>query len=326
MKGKDIYHEFIFEEDRPFSQCHASTLVVFDNGEVIAAWFGGSKEGADDVAIWCAKRKNEVWGSPIKVAAQEGIPHWNPVLFETNGTVNLYYKIGQTIPKWQTMVISSVDGGETWSKPAQLVKDDFGGRGPVKNKPIVLSNGAWVAPASIEHKIWQAFVDISYDNGTNWEKSMLVPFETKAGEGGLIQPTVWESKESEVHMMLRSSEGYIYRSDSLDYGRTWCQAYPTNLPNNNSGIDLACLQNGMLAIVYNPVGENWGSRTPLILSLSLDNGKTWGHDFVLENKEGEYSYPAIVSKGNDVYITYTWKRERIAFLKIGGMEKILRQP
>ena len=41
-----------------------------------------------------------------------------------------------------------------------------------------------------------------------------------------------------VHAMMRSTRGKIYRSDSTDYGRSWCPAYATTLPNNNSGIDV----------------------------------------------------------------------------------------
>ena len=53
----------------------------------------------------------------------------------------------------------------------------------------------------------------------------------------MIQPTLWESKDGSVHMLTRTKLGKIYRSDSLDGGKTWCRAYATNLPNNNSGID-----------------------------------------------------------------------------------------
>ena len=35
--------EHIFGDDRPFAQCHASTLIELPNGEFLAAWFGGTK-------------------------------------------------------------------------------------------------------------------------------------------------------------------------------------------------------------------------------------------------------------------------------------------
>ncbi|MEI7025570.1 sialidase family protein [Paenibacillus sp. y28] len=317
-----VVKEFLFEEDRPFLSCHASTLELLPNGEVIAAWFGGTKEKAPDVAIWIAHRRIEGgWTPPRKVADEENVPLWNPVLFRRqDGVLFLYYKVGNEIEHWVTMVMSSQDGGYTWTEPAVLVQGDRGGRGPVKNKPITLQDGTIAAPASVE-PAWDAFVDLSYDGGSTWRRSETVPLDHSALKGkGIIQPSLWESEPGMVHMFSRSMEGYIYRSDSTDGGRTWCPAYPISLPNNNSGLDLVKMDNGTLAIVYNPTqpepGKKKGPRTPLFLSLSRDNGLTWGEDLLLDQGEKQYSYPAIIASGNDLYITYTWRRERIAFWKI----------
>lgn len=328
----DSIKQFLFEDQRPFLSCHASTLVVLPNDEVLAAWFGGTEEKNSDVAIWYARRSAAgQWSEPEKIADEEGIAHWNPVLFQDqHGTLSLYYKVGHEITQWYTMVITSRDQGHTWSSPVPLVEGNVGGRGPVRNKPITLSNGAILAPASIEaestwngfRELWDAFTDISYDGGRTWTKSE-VPLDHTALKhdkpfkaNGVIQPTLWESDNGNVHMLLRSSGGFIYRSDSADLGQTWCPAYPIELPNNNSGIDLVKMENGVLALVYNPVSSTWGLRTPLVVRFSNNNGQSWDHEFALENEPGEYSYPAIVNKGNELFITYTWKRERIAFWKL----------
>lgn len=322
-----IIKEHIFEEEKYFPECHASTLVLLDkDDEVLAAWFGGTHEKHLDVAIWVARREGGKWSEPVKAADMQDIPHWNPVLFrDDNGKVYLFYKVGKIIPEWYTMLTTSDDNGITWTEPEELVKGDIGGRGPVKNKPIKLTNGSWLGPASIElGGRWNAFVDISADNGKTWTKSNLVPIDHEKLQGkGIIQPTLWESSPGKVHMLLRSTEGHIYRSDSEDGGWTWSKAYPTELPNNNSGIDLVKMENGNLVLVYNPVKGNWAARTPIVCSISRDNGLTWEDTFVLDHNEapiddndGEFSYPAIVSKGNYVYITYTWKRKTIAFWKL----------
>jgi predicted neuraminidase len=301
----------------------------------LAAWFGGTKEGADDVAIWTSRRENAVWSAPLKTAAEVGVPHWNPVLLtKPDGKIMLFYKVGRKISEWYTKFIISKDNGLTWSNPAELVPGDRGGRGPVRNKVILLSNGTFLAPASMENIMWKAFVDISKDNGLTWKKSndiyikgldyaqidsakSDIPVSQQSFEGrGVIQPTLWESENGKIHMLMRSSEGRIYRSDSSDYGQSWSDAYPTVLPNNNSGIDLVCLGSGILVLAFNPVGVNWGARTPIVLKTSLDNGKTWGEEFVMENDEGEYAYPCVVSDGEHIYVTYTWRRKTIAFLKL----------
>ena len=309
--------EYIFADDKPFQSCHASTLVTLPDGRIMAAWFAGSAEGRPDVDIWFSVRERDGW-SPPSIAAQEaGLPHWNPVLFRDGETVLLFYKVGHAIPEWQTRIVRSADGGNSWSEPAELVPGDRGGRGPVKNKPIVLEDGTWVAPASVEGEVWDAFADLSTDRGLSWMRSGIVPIDHSVLQGkGIIQPTLWTSEPGQVHMLLRSTEGYIFRSDSRDGGRTWSPAYSTGLPNNNSGIDLVKMEDGTLVLVHNPVRGNWAARTPLVASVSRDNGVSWEQAVVLEEGEGEFSYPAVIAEGNRCRITYTWKRERIAYCEL----------
>lgn len=322
----------------PTQMCHASTILKLSNQDLLCAWFGGSKEGHDDVKIWMSRRVHGVWQKAI-VVADEAVAHWNPVLFRLqDDEIMMFYKLGKEISRWQTMVVKSRDGGMTWSSPCEMVQGDYGGRGPVRNKPIRLSNGTILCPASREDGIWSAFVDASKDDGMTWLKKPEVVIRNVVGSKtsrtvakvdsdipvseqsfygrGVIQPTLWESQPGIVHMLLRSTEGKIYRSDSTDYGDTWTDAYPTELPNNNSGIDLVKASNGNLFLVYNPVGKNWGPRTPISLSVSKDNGLTWQKLLDLDGGEGEFAYPAIIAEEDTLYITYTWKRENIRFWQI----------
>lgn len=94
------------------------------------------------------------------------------LFWKDHGELVLFYKVGQLLKEWSTQVIVSKDNGYTWSLPVELVKGDRGGRGPVRNKPIVLSDGTWLAPASTEDGIWKAFVDISTDQGATWIRSV----------------------------------------------------------------------------------------------------------------------------------------------------------
>ncbi len=318
--------EIINAPGTPTPNCHASTVLPLNNGEVLAAWFGGTKEKSDDVDIWLSRRKNEKWSEPVCISADKNIPHWNPVLFRLkDGRIALYFKIGKDIElKWKTLVVYSDDEGKTWTEPEELVKGDkTGGRGPVKNKAIYLSDGTILAPASHEpNPKWFAFADISEDDGKTWHRSEYIP----TGEGDdhipLIQPTFWEDKSGTVHALLRSAKGKIFASLSNDKGRTWSKAYDTGLLNPNSGIDCVKAPNGDIMLVSNPAGGNWGDRTPLTLTVSKDNGKTWELVLTLEEAEVgreedvEYSYPAITEKDGKFYITYTYNRLSIAFWEV----------
>lgn len=313
--------EFVCEK-LPTAVCHASTLLKLKNGNFLVAWFGGSKESEPDVDIWVALKKENMWQAPFKISVDENLPHWNPVLFQLKDKIALYFKVGKPIAEWKTYVTYS-DDGIIWSKPVELVKSDCsGGRGPVKNKPIRLNNGTILAPASVENGPWRAFCDISYDDGKTWKKTNLISAEDIPDEKdkGVIQPTLWQDEKG-VHMLLRSSAGFIYKSDSVDNGKTWSMAYKTDLLNNNSGIDLVKLNDGRLVLVCNPVGENFGARTPLSLFISSD-GQKWIELMKLEWQDGEkwstgeFSYPAIIADGKKVYITYTYQRKNVAFWEI----------
>ena len=48
---------FIIDENRPTASCHASTVAKTSKG-LVAAWFGGSKEGAPDVDIYLSRYRD----------------------------------------------------------------------------------------------------------------------------------------------------------------------------------------------------------------------------------------------------------------------------
>ncbi len=334
-------HEHIFE-NAPFDSCHASSLVQLPNNRLFVVWFAGSREGSNDVGIWGAERINAQWSPPRHLVKVRNEPHWNPVLFTApNGNVHLFFKVSVEGPPfqgerkrvtdgWETWRIISKDECQTWSSPHPIFPGDPLGRGPVKNKPILLSNGDWLAGASIEIRhpnnptkpdIWDVFVDRSTDNGQTWVASEYLHLDRSQTTGkGVIQPTLWESTTGHVHMLTRSTEGMVYRADSATYGQTWSDLYPINLPNNNSGLDVTKLPDGTLALVCNPVAKN---RYPLSILLSTDNGHTWPHRLDIETEPGEYSYPAIIPTATGMAVTYTHNRKTIAYWH-GAMEQIIK--
>lgn len=325
---------FVFKDSLKNEICHASTLALLPNGDLFCAWFQGSTEGAPDVKIYGTIRRDGLWESPVVLAGHNGVPCWNPVLYvRQNGELVLYYKVGEEIALWQTMCKISQDNGSSWSETKELVPGDAGGRGPVRNKILKLKSGRLLAPASLENGSWRAFADISDDDGITWRKSeevtislpedqkvnrnfTKIPVSEQSFKGrGVIQPTFWESGEA-VHMLMRSTEGQIYHSISKNEGECWSEALPTGIPNNNSGIDTVKSFSGNVYLVCNPVGESWGKRTPICLLCSEGGGNNWEQVMLLDKGAGEFSYPAILCEGNTLYITYTWKRESIAFWEI----------
>ena len=305
--------EFIFTS-APFPSCHASTVVELRDGDLRAAWFGGSSEGRPDVGIWGSRRARGHWTEPAVLVREPDIAAYNPVLFYSHdGHLWLYYKFGPHPSQWTAGRRWSADHGETWSEPEHLPAGLYG---PIRAKPLVEPDGTIVSGSSVEsYRSWACWIERSTDHGWNWTRHGPVIAATAA----IIQPSVVRLNKGRLRFYARSNEDIrrICIADSTDGGLTWTRARPLDLPNPNSGIDAVALPDGRVVLVYNHTEHG---RTPLNLAVSRD-GEKFQMFRVLEDEPGEYSYPAMIPSGDGgLHITYTWKRQRIRYAYVAGSE------
>lgn len=322
--------EFICKKP-PFPESHASTVAETKEGHLIASWFGGTKERNPDVCIWVSRLINGKWTMPENVA--NGIINdtlryatWNPVLYQVpGGDLQLYYKVGPNVAGWVGKVITSQDGGVTWSEPRDLPE---GYLGPIKNKPVLLKNGTLISPSSTEGSGgWKVHFEMTKNFGRTWIKTKPI----NDGETfKAIQPSVLTYEDGSLQILCRTQQRTVGQSWSYDNGKTWTPMTGTMLPNNNSGTDAVTLQDGRQLIVYNHVLPNdtlkrgKGERSPLNVAISED-GKTWYAALVLEDSRiSQYSYPSVIqSKDGLVHIVYTWRRKAIKHVVVDPSKLIL---
>lgn len=315
-----LVDEFIYTQ-ASFPQAHASTIAETPEG-LIAAWFGGTREGNKDVCIWTSKLVNNKWTAPEKVA--EGIINdtlryacYNPVLFYApNKELLLFYKIGPNVAGWTGWMMRSKDNGKTWSSREALPQ---GFLGPIKNKPVFINN-TLICPSSTERGGWKVHFEYTNDFGKTWTKSADLNDGTKVSA---IQPSILTYKNGKMQILCRSKNRTINESWSIDGGKTWSEMKASTLPNNNSGTDAVTLKDGRQLLVYNHVKpadslpNGKGARTPLNVAISKD-GIHWDAVLILEDSPiSQYSYPSVIqSKDGMVHIVYTWRRERIKYVKV----------
>ncbi len=314
-----VTEQFLYEKAE-FPSCHAGTLAETPEG-LVAAFFGGEYERHPEVCIYVSHLQNGEWSASMNVA--DGIqndtlryPTWNPVLFQVpNGELLLFYKIGPKPSEWWGMLKRSKDNGHTWSEAEKLPEDYIG---PVKNKPVLLEDGTLICPTSTEGRGWEVHFEMTKDWGKTWTKTDAI---NNYKVHNIIQPSILTYPDGKLQMLCRSKNAVVVSAWSEDNGLTWGLTQPSGLPNNNSGTDAVTLQDGRQLIVYNhvktPINASKGHRTPLNIALSKD-GKNWGAALVLEDSEiSQYSYPAVIQSSDGmVHIIYTWRRERMKYVKV----------
>ncbi|GAA0770476.1 sialidase family protein [Brevundimonas olei] len=326
-EGSAVVRSGFIYEQAPYPQCHASTIVETSDGVMAAAWFGGTHEKHPDVCIWFARLEGGRWTEGARVAdgvQDDGTRHptWNPVLFQPpQGDLILFYKVGPDPFSWWGMVITSPDGGRTWSPPRRLPE---GVLGPIKNKPIILADGTWLSPSSTEAgegmgsasgADWRLHFEISTDQGRSWALTDPVssPLNIDA-----IQPSVLVHPNGALQAVARARQGALAASWSHDGGRTWSSIGAVDLPNPNSGTDASTLADGRHVIIYNhaahgPDRPGRGPRYPLNVGLSED-GLSWRKVLTLETQPlpHGYAYPAVFQASDGlIHVTYTHDRTRI---------------
>lgn len=318
-----ILEEMVFP-DSLTRDCHASSLMQLENGDLLCTWFGGTRESHPDVQIWLARKPLDgAWGTPEPIAKAEedlGGSVFNPVLVQLGGdTIQLFY-LSPDINDGRVM--TSCDGGKTWG-PSSALDKEF--TGPLVNKPIYLEDGTILAGASMEGGPgWRIHVERSEDKGKTWTRTEVLndPKEFK-----LIQPTFLVHSQQKIQLLARSgrkeADTKIAQCWSEDGGKTWSEVTNTTLPNNNSAIDAVTLKDGRHMLVYNHStreDDSCGRKGRGILTVAIsEDGINWGAAAVLEFRTGavQYSYPAIIqTEDGMVHITYSWHRKRIKHVVI----------
>lgn len=313
-----VLEELVFENQLT-RDCHASSLIELESGDLLCTWFGGTRESHPDVQIWVSRKPiGGVWSEPVPVAKAEeelGGSVFNPVIVQCGGdTLQLYY-LSPDINDGR--MITSCDGGHTWSKSVALDKEFTG---PLVNKPLYLADGTILAGGSMEGGPgWRIHVERSEDQGKTWTRT---PILNDPKEFKLIQPTFLKHSEEKIQLLARSGgktpDTKIAQCWSEDGGKTWSEVTNTTLPNNNSAIDAVTLTDGRHLLIYNHStreDETCGRKGRGILTLAAtEDGVNWEAAAVLEYRTGavQYSYPAIIqTKDGLVHITYSWHRKRI---------------
>jgi predicted neuraminidase len=310
------------ELPRPTPSAHASSVAFMPDGSLLIAWFGGMREGADDVAIQMARVKDgrvqDSWTS-LTCEQLEGITHrvirtlGNPVVWiDADGRVQLNV-VSVSYGGWAGSSVNqlqSEDGGKNWSKAQRLILSPlFNLSTLVRNQVVAMQDGTIGLPAYHEllHK-WGMWVRVTT------EGRVLQCERMPSNVGELLQPAVAAISATDAVAVLRntnSAQPVVGRSATEDGGQTWSLKAPLDIPNPNASISMIRLVDGSLLIAANPLVNG---RNVLQLFRSRDDGSSWTASRTIERSApgGEFSYPSFAQSADGmIYLSYTWQRKGI---------------
>ena len=288
-----IKEEFIAKSFHPFS--HAPTIVETRKSKrLVVGWFGGSKEGENDVSIWVNYKDKDAssWSKPHELDDGSGKPCWNVVMVQPkSGPLLAYYKIGGSVQDWQGYVRTSDDEGTTWSGRRTLPKSSARvhrfthGRflGPTKNPPLELPDGTLLCGSSTEASGWRVHMEIAGPGDYVGKFAMGASLKGEA-----IQPTflIHSDDYKELQTICRHhTPGDVnppLTARSHDMGKTWGPLKNLKLEGvSPSGLDAVTITNlnsdkkrwfilgyakgddqQRLAVAVSPDGENWNEVLP----------------------------------------------------------------
>lgn len=138
---------------------------------------------------------------------------------------------------------------------------------------------------------------------------------------GLLEPTLIELKDGRLVMLMRAEwGGFLWRADSWDGGKTWCDAYQTDIPDPTSMAKLIRVSDGRIVLIHNNSGGVIGKRPPLREPLSIwvsdDEMESW---YIKEDilTGGNLAYPStlILQDGRLVFV-YDRNRREARFVEV----------
>lgn len=218
--------------------------------------------------------------------------------FDSNGE-ELWNSFFDRLDAWGMYTDNPEDETPIWSEPRFL------SQGFIRNKPIITKNSTMLIPGYDIHSPGYYQYLVSHDGGMTME---IQNGPAKIGKQDFDEPMIVERLDGSLWYLARTITGRIAEAFSYDGGKTWTETRQSQIPNPCTRFYIGRLPNGMLLLV-NTLSETIGDRKSLVASLSTDDGETWSHHLLLDDRRST-TYPDVAwdDTGN-IYIIYDCQRD-----------------
>ncbi len=311
----------------PNKLCCDTTLRKVPDGSWVMVMLGGGDSEplpANRIFITRSADKGETWSPmrPIDFGVKSKDPSRALVpteLMVREGRCTLFFATHDgRFGDWKSWSVVSEDSCRTWGAltpvPDRLHRSTF-----VRNH-IVTSRGALILP--FQHYLGSKGphnprngVMISRDGGRTFKLHGWIRISDNDDYRGWAENNVVELASGNLAMLIRADGlgGVLFRADSTDGGRTWSQAYKTDIPNPGSKATLYRFGPDRVALLHNP---NPTQRNPLSLWVSFDGMKTWPYRRNLITTSGRLNYPDgfVAADGQCLHFAFDDNRYRAVYV------------
>jgi predicted neuraminidase len=312
---------------------HGATMAELPNGDLVAAWYGGTNEAMRDVVIFvsvCDHRTGR-WSEPrvieSRASAQLALGRvksvGNPVLLADGRGLRLFF-VAVVAGGWSggTICQKSSPDGISWSEARHIVASPVFNVGMlVRGAPAAYDDGTCELP--VYHQLgrkWSAMARVDAEGHVIDESRIETDLP-------LIQPWIVVDDANHAQALLRFAErrpSRVLLISTRDAGRHWSDIRGTPLVHRDSGVSGVRLDDGSLIVFYNETSWSnpaWNRRN-LSMVRSADGGVHWSTPYSLEHDPAqdagtihEYSYPCVLrTHDGRLHVLYTWHRKLIRHL------------
>ncbi len=301
-------------------------------GRLWIVWYGGIGPGEDQhnyVMLATSTDNGATWSDETLVIDPDGdgpVRAFDPELWmDSDGRLWVFWAQdvdhnGSVAGVWAITTEDPDNEKPEWSEPRRLTD------GIMMCKPIVLSSGEWVLPASTwRHTDNSAKMVVSTDHGKSWCVSGACQVPPK--DRNFDEHIIIEKKDKTLWMLVRTKYG-IGESTSADRGRTWSPLKPSAIKHATARFFIRRLLSGNLLLVKHGAIDKRIGRSHLTAFISKDDGKRWRKSLLLDARKG-VSYPdGIQAPDGTIYICYDYERTgaRKIFLTHFTEDDIIRSP
>lgn len=328
------YKESVLVEGRTPS-VHSATAIQLDNGNLLAMWYGGTREGHTDVALYSSiyDRQSMQWQDYKKILDRQDASNTlnryikkigNPVLVKhPQGPIVLIY-VSVSLAGWATSQLNmmvSYDEGQTWHDSKRLVTTPFMNISTlVKNDAVIYQDGT--IGITTYHELKGEFSEIVR---VNLQGEVINKYRMTYGTN-TIQPSVIIKDENSALVLMRDSgreTQRVHYSETKDAGLTWSPYKALDVKNPNSAIYGFKDLKGRNWMIFNDLTRDVEhSRNNIALAVYSDKSQAWKTEFYFENSalneelDAKYAYPWVLNASfGKFHLFYTVDRKYIKHIE-----------